>query len=300
MGRSGHVWEGTVLHPPKDSHVTQAIIPNDPEPSTGGAASQAALWLFGLTASTLVFAALLLLGVLAQAASIDARLNGFVTALALVVGIVGVAAVAYVVVSAHRAGYLGQPEARQRVDMPAERAGDPPSPSSGLRVVPALPADLVARRRRELAARRDVRATQARAIATVESTQRRVSPTPAFATRSVQLMRLTPQVRPTAGLAARRSTAVLAASRPATRPTGVPPTLRMSAPPVHRQVRSAQLQLAVADLRAGHPGAGPAQPRMPGHRLPAPVSYVPPMPLHAARTPAPPARPQGRVPARPR
>lgn len=272
--------------------MTQATLSTEFDPTSGlapprdvrsGASSEAALWLFGITAATLVLASLLILGLVAQNALADAALSGFVSALALVVGIVGVVAMGYVVATAHRAGYLSLAEmprlAASTFSADAAWVDDAPPPSSGLRVVPALPPDLSARRRHEVAAARDARAKQARAIAAADTARRSARPaTPLVSpvrSRQVQVIRPVPSLRPTTGPVGRRSHSS-PGPRPAARPSGVPPYLRMSTPPVHPQVRTTHFQVAVVDTRSPYmSGPWPMSRPLVARPMQPPISRVP-------------------------
>jgi hypothetical protein len=173
MGGAGPVWERGASYSNEDTTVTQASLSPDLPSSVGlrpvggerpGIGSEAALWLFGLTSVTLVLASLLLLALLAQDVVADGPLSGFVSATAVAIATIGVAALVYVIATAKRNGYIGAGSVAT------------PDPSlevpAGMHIVPATPADPAARQRRQRAEEKAARDRQAKAIAAVESERR--------------------------------------------------------------------------------------------------------------------------------
>ena len=207
-----------------------------------GAAPEAALWLLALTATGLVVAAVLLLGLLVQSAVRDASMGGFAFGVAVMIAALGIGALAYVLVAARRAGWLGALE-----DAPVPAASRTPS---GMHVVAAVPADPARRKRRELQEERLARSRQAKAIAAAAvvsekprpRTQQPPAPRPATPQQSIAgptPERVAPTVaRPASapGIAPREapaSSAGMASSAPVRSQPGPPPAIRMPRPPVH-------------------------------------------------------------------
>gem|GEM_PF-7048515 len=239
--------------------MTQASLPASPDPTLGIRASEdtpdarlalgseASLWLFGLTSSTLVLASLLLLGLLVQSAALDTSPGGFVAATALIAVALGVAATAYVLATARRTGYLqafGEPRPVPAADS-----------SSGLQVAPIVPADLGSRKRQELVDDRAGRSKQAKAIAVAESIRRSPRPT---APRPGRVRPLTTPARP-AGVSARMPRPAAQRVRLAPRPSATPSSLRISPPPVHARAQPALFQVSAAIVRTpfGRPAPRP-------------------------------------------
>lgn len=222
----------------------------DASASVGAAAS---LWLLALTSATLVFVALLLLGLLAQGTGGDGYVGGFATAVATLTGGLGLVAAGYVLLTAHRAGYLRATS--------AERDSIEPAAPSGLRVAPAVPAGLAYRKRQQLAAGRARRRAQARAIdAAGLAKPGPLAPmrTPA-ASAPVQTARAQAPAPPR--VAPRRPATppvrVQARTRPMPRPvvrpaaSALPPTiLRLNPPTVRPRGQAALLQVGIASVRA--------------------------------------------------
>lgn len=313
MGGAGLVWERWASESNEDTTVTQASLsPDLPSPvgirPTGGerpvVSSEAALWLFGLTSVTLVLASLLLLALLAQDAVADGPLSGFVSATAVAIATIGVAALVYVVASAKRNGYIG--------------AGPlaTPDPSlevpAGMHIVPATPADPAARQRRQRAEEQAARDRQAKAIAAVETERRAATtrPAPAVATpaqppkavhrpvtqpapapgkaplKAAAPVRpqAAPPVRPRSAAPQRptttaptQSSARVASLPPAQRPTPTPVFPRLPAPVVRPRTQVARTQLLAADIRMRStaaavrpPLARPSLMRPPATRPPGP------------------------------
>ena len=161
---------------------SDSAIPPAEDPADGRStlSDEATLWLFGLTSMTLVFASLMLLGLLAQGVIADAAASGFVTALAIFTAVLGSTALVYVLGSARRAGYLSTPAAA-RADGVAQA-----SPfGAGLIVAPAIPADLGASKRQEQRAQQRARSQRAQAIADANPTPQHPSRPLAAAPRPV-------------------------------------------------------------------------------------------------------------------
>jgi hypothetical protein len=206
-----------------------------------GAAPEAALWLLALTATGLVVAAVLLLGLLVQSAVRDASMGGFAFGVAVMIAALGIGALAYVLVAARRAGWLGALE-----DAPVPAASRTPS---GMHVVAAVPADPARRKRRELQDERSARSQQAKAIAAAAvvsdkprpRTQQPPAPRPATPQQSIAgptPERVAPTVaRPASapGIAPRVAppAPVGRAPSPALSQPGPPAAIRMPRPPVH-------------------------------------------------------------------
>ncbi len=96
-------------------------------PSAGRGAGQ--LWFLGLTAMTLLFAALLILAQLTRGGSLAASVAPILFAYAIGIAVLGVGALAYVTYGARALGSLAS----------EGPAGDPVAAGSGLRVAPAVP-----------------------------------------------------------------------------------------------------------------------------------------------------------------
>jgi hypothetical protein len=237
------------------------------------------LWLFGLTALTLVFASLLLLGLLAQGVVADASASGFVTGIAVVTSILGLAALTYVLTTARRAGYL-----RSSLDSVSTAASQVTEIGKGLVTAPVVPAGYGARRRRMQRARRDVRRQQARAIAAahqrpapvaasvaVPVVTERVAPRPAVVSPARPVRARPPaaarRVAPTAGRTARpgparsvrlsppRPVRVMPPQSAPARPSDVPTFLRMSTGPARPGSAAAVEQVRGAAIRETRPYA---------------------------------------------
>lgn len=245
--------------------MTQASLSPDLPSSVGlrpaggerpGIGSEAALWLFGLTSLTLVLASLLLLALLAQDAVADGPLSGFVSATAVAIATIGVAALAYVIATAKRSGYIGA----GRLATPDPSLEVP----AGMHVVPATPADPAARQRRQRAEEQAARERQAKAIAAVESERRAAATRPAQSVATPAPVEAAAQVRPQAAAPLRPPSA--APARPTTtvpsqaasvaatpprsqRPTPAPVFPRMPAPVVRPRTQVARTQLVAADIR---------------------------------------------------
>lgn len=101
--------------------------PAPPRPSAGRGAGQ--LWFFGLTAMTLVFAALLILAQLTRGGSIAASVAPILIAYAIGIAVLGVGALAYVLHSARALDPLASEGS----------TSDPLAAGSGLRVAPTVP-----------------------------------------------------------------------------------------------------------------------------------------------------------------
>ena len=202
------------------SAVSSVRAGRNPEP---------ALWIIALTASGLVLAAVLLLGLLTRSAVGDASFGGFVSGVAIMFASAGVGAWAYVLVTARRQGLLGSSE--------------PPKPvikrvaPSGMHVVPARPAEMGRRRRQQLELERSVRSKQAKAIAAAASA---TPPKPR------------PQPRPMAPAHASRRPAPVGRSAPG--PASVRSVSHAPAGSVVRAIRMPQPQ-----LRQPRPAAWPVR-----------------------------------------
>jgi len=283
----------------EETIVTQASLSPDLQSTNGhspaegehrGADSEAALWLFGLTSLALVFASILLLGLLAQRAVADAPLFGFFSATAVVAATIGLGAMTYVVATAKRAGYI-----RTEATTPSDPAGATPA---GMRVVPAAPADPARRKRSQRAEEQAARSRQATAIVAAEATRR----TRAVANRQTVARPVRPRSAAPTTAPARASAGVPGPARSApgprpkvivpvkppartSRPTPVAVFPRMPATTVRPRTQVARTQLAAADIRTRsmRPVSGPPVAGRPVFRGPVPR---PPMirPL-AARPP---------------
>ncbi len=86
---------------------TPSARPDDSADTASSGASHLTFWLFGLTAMTLVFASLLLLGLLMRSGVIDAGIRGAVGAYAALIAGVGLMAVVYVLAMGRRQGIFG-------------------------------------------------------------------------------------------------------------------------------------------------------------------------------------------------
>ena len=257
--------------------MTQASLSPEFHPPLGASAStrdgqadpvgisEAALWIIGLTSSGLLIASILLLGVLARSILDDASLAGFIAGSSVMLATLGVGGLAYALVTARREGYFGQRESAKPV------AAEAPAPR-GMYVVPAVPADLGRRKRRELHDERSARSQQAKAIAAAavvskprSVTQRPPAPRPT----PVRTARPTPPrvappvpVRPAPPVPVRSQQAprpAIRMPRPQVRPPRpaawpmAAPVMRMSAPRVHSHSQAALFQVNAANVRAPAP-----------------------------------------------
>jgi hypothetical protein len=199
--------------------------------SVEGAGPGASLWLLALTSLTLVFASLLLLGLLAQSSLVGGAVGGFATAIATVTGGLGAVAMGYVLLAAHRAGYLRAPR--------VEHTSPAPAVPDGLRVAPVVPAGLAYRKRQQREAERAERRKQARAIDAV-GTSRQVSPVSAP---------VSVPARPTpAPQAAAEPVAPVPA--PMARPVASLSFPRLDPPRVRPRAQAALLQVGATSVRA--------------------------------------------------
>lgn len=232
--------------------------PRDATGANAARSSESALWLFGLMSMATILAAALILALLAQSAPADASLGGFLVGVAVMIACLGAGAMAYVYVSARRAGYLGG--VREH-----EEPRSPVAPS-GMTVVPAVPADLGRRKKQQAQMEHAARSRQAKAIATVNaSAHRSQPPTPVPAPAPTQM-------------AAAGAPPVVRMPRPAVRaprPTlnaAVPPAFpRMSAAPIHPRSSPALFQVGAASVRVPF-----APPRGPAYRAGRMAPYVTP------------------------
>ena len=227
-----------------------------------GVGPAASMWLLAMTSATLVFAALLLLGLLAQGTVGDGYVRGFATAVATLTGGLGLVAAGYVLLTAKRAGYLRAAQA----DRDSTELGAP----TGLRVAPVVPAGLAYRKRQLRAAERAERRKQARAIhaaglpkpvppppvrapaaAPVRSAAVQAAAGPRVAPPRPTVARPAP-VRPAAA-AVRAQAPTPPMPRPVGRPatSAVPPAvLRLNPPVVRPRGQAALLQVGTASVRA--------------------------------------------------
>jgi hypothetical protein len=250
--------------------VTQASLSPDLEstmgmkpPNDAGAhASQSpesALWLFGLMSLATMLAAALILALLAQSAPADASLGGLLAGVAVMIAGLGAGALAYVYISARRAGYLGG--TRQKDD-----ARSPVAPS-GMSVVPAVPADLGRRKKQQARSEQAERNHQAKAIATVAASAHRVrAPAPAPAPVRTQVA-----ARPVAPPLVRMPRPAVAPTRPALSTAVVPAFPRMSPALIHPRSSPALFQVGAASVRVPF-----APPRGPAYRAGRMAPYVSP------------------------
>ena len=195
-------------------------------------APESALWVTTLTASSLLLAAVLLLGLLNRNVVTDAPYRGFVFGVTIMIVVLGVGALAYVVAVARRQGLLGSRD-------PSTQGPASVAPS-GLHVVPAVPAEMGRRRRRQLEVERSVRSQQAKAIATATAPppETRAEAAPTMQSRTVPS-------RPVAGAA--QGPAPVVADRADPRPAP------MRVPPVHPAIR-----MPGPAMRQPRPAAWPA------------------------------------------
>lgn len=228
--------------------------------TTESAGPAASLWLLALTSLTLVFASLVLLGLLAQSSLVGGAVGGFATAIATVTGGLGVVVMGYVTLAAHRAGYLRAPQ--------VERSTTETAVPEGLRVAPVVPAGLAYRRRQEQAAERAERRKQARAIdAAAMSRQAPTAPAPAHqapapsmpgtsaaqAPAPTHAAPVTAPTRPASvgqAVPARALASERATPRPALRAAAPPAYLRLDPPRVRPRAQATLLQVGAASVRA--------------------------------------------------
>ena len=267
-----------------DLHAALGAPPSVRDASQrSGPSSEAALWMIALTSSTLVIAAVLMFSLLASATVRNASLGGFFMGVGVVIAALGVGGMAYVLVTARRAGYLDSAEAS------AAAASVAPA---GMHVVPAVPPDLGLRKRRQLEAERADRNRQAKAIATASAATaqkarpmapRRPAPRPVAPPRPAP--RPVPQrvVRSAPVRAPRPLPPRPAPQRPPAPPSRVQaptrapitmprpqvhpprpaawpsraPVVRMATPPMRPRTQAATFQVNAANVRV----AAPARPR---------------------------------------
>ena len=250
-----------------DFHQAQPTSPSiQADRARTGASPEVTLWLIALTATGLLMAAVLLLGLLVRNVVRDASMGGFVFGVAVMIATLGIGALGYVLVTARREGWLGS-----REDVPVPAASPTPS---GMHVVPAVPADSARRKQRELQDQRSARSQQAKAIAAAAAVpdkprpgdQQPPAPRPATPQQSVAGPtpgRVAPAAvtRPASaqGIAPRvaRPAAVgMATSAPVRPQPGPPPAIRMPRPPVHAP-RPMAWPVAAPVVRMGTPPMHP-------------------------------------------
>ena len=230
--------------------MTQASLSTDrpsparppaPEASRSGddlISSEGALWFFGVTAATLVFASLLMVGLLTQQAIEDAGLNGFLFAVAVGLAGVGLVAFAYVMSLARRAGYLSTDDAATTAEpSPKVTRSKTAAENEGLRVAPTVTAGIGVAKRRERAQQQVARSRQATAIAAASMTPTQARPSPA-PRAAFQASTPRPAARPQA-------------ARPQQIRRPAPPRLRLPAPSVRPRTNAAMFQASVGAVRAG-------------------------------------------------
>lgn len=204
-----------------DLHQARPVSPSiQANGARTGAKLEATLWLIALTATGLVMAAVLLLGLLVGNVVRDASVGGLASGVAVVIATLGLGALAYVLVTARREGWLGSPE---NAPVPAAL----PTPS-GMHIVPAVPADPARHKRREMQDERLARSEQAQAIAAPARSQ----PGPRPAIR----MPRPPDQSP----------------RPVAWPMGAP-VVRMGYPRMHPHTQAALFQVNAASVRTPAP-----------------------------------------------
>lgn len=226
------------------------------------ASSGAALWLFGLTAATLVGASLLVLGTVALGVVSEAAISGFMAAVALMTGMLGMVAAAYVVTTARRAGFL-RPIVRSH-----PKVGE--TVPAGMHVVPARPADPSRRLRQQREAERHARNRQASAIRTAEANlqaRRAVLPTSAqprpLAPAGTPVTARTRAVAPSAASWAHAGAQIPTAAHP----VAASAHMRLAPPQVNPRSQAARMQVGVASARAAMTAQPPRpRPAVPGSR----------------------------------
>ena len=249
---------------------------------------EASLWLLALTSVTLMFASVLLVGLVAQGAGDDSYVHGFATAIAALTGGLGMVVVGYVLLVAHRAGYLGKSG--------GEGTGSEPITPDGLRMAPSIPAGLAYRKRQQRAEQQAERRRQARAIDAVEQKQQarrapaQVHPAPEQTPARTQAVQAPPRpkaappqrvaaparpaparpaaarptpARPAAAAPARVRPPVRSQARGVVRPAASPAFLRLNPPRVRPRGQAALLQVGAASVRAPFVPPRP-QPVLPG------------------------------------
>jgi hypothetical protein len=259
-----------------------------------GSTSEASLWMIALTSAGLLLAALLLLGLLVRNAVSDASLGGFVSGAGIVIAVLGIGGISFAMVTARRAGYLDA-IGSSLADRTTKTIGVVPA---GMHVVPALPADLGRRKRRQLEEARAVRARQAKAIAAATTSRAPRPAAPRPPDRGAIPARTAP--RPPRRRAA--PTAVARHPSPASlRPAPAQPARPASRPAPVRRVAVALMKpptparpaitMPGPHARPVRPAAWPAQAAFPGMGTPPlrPRTQVAMLQVHAAnvRTAAP-------------
>jgi hypothetical protein len=137
---------------------TTSARPDDSANTPSSGPSHLTFWLFGLTAMTLVFASLLLLGLLMRSGAIDAGIRSAVGAYAALIAGVGLMAVVYVLAMGRRLGLFGSMAEPDVAPEASIGAGD-------LAVAPIVLPRIPLYRRQENERARRSRSRQARAIA---------------------------------------------------------------------------------------------------------------------------------------
>lgn len=252
-------------------------MPSDHASDTSGAGRPAVtLWLFGLTAMTLVFASLLLLGLLARSEIVDASIQSAVNAYTVLTAAIGLVAMAYVLTMGRRAGLFGSTRVTDSDTQLSTETG-------GLMIAPTVPPGIALRARQEAERSRQARSQRARAIATASAPRQGARPAtayraPAMAQRVVPVAappRAAPVPRPATQPSYRPPTTATPTATPATSPETPGPTAKAVQPRTMVGGR--------ATVTTPRPKVLP--PTMPGPRAP----VAAPRPVSVMRPPAAPA-----------
>lgn len=228
--------------------------PSTDSPARTGQISESALWIMALTASGLLVAAVLLVGVLSRSVVTDASFGGFVSGVSIMIAALGVGALTYVLVTFRRQGLL---RANDRTQASTRVA------PSGMHVVPARPAEMGRRKRRQLQAERSVRSRQAKAIASATPAPTKARPVARAQARPVAPpVPKRPATAPRPVVAARPAPRQAVAIRP--NPGPAPAGLRMpqstparTARPVPSRAVPARPAIRMPRPRQPRPGAWP-------------------------------------------
>jgi hypothetical protein len=246
----------TILSP-ENAPTTTPADSDDASANSVGGHSTLTLWLFGLTAMTLVFASLLIFGLLARSGTVDSAVTTGVSVYAVLTASIGLAALAYVLTMSRRAGLFGSHRTENTAWHSVPDADD-------LTVAPTVLPDSSSRLSREQAQAREARRHRARAITTAAASGERQWAVPpsakaeaAVASVPVTKSKAVPQKavwpprmpQPTSASPPRRP--VSEATPPVQgqyRHGGAPAYLRMKAPAAMPRVQPAAFQVMAASL----------------------------------------------------
>ena len=248
--------------------------PDDASDHQDGRHLPVTLWLFGLTAMTLVFASLLLLGLLVPVGRDDSSVMRAVSVYTAVTSIIGLVALGYVLTVARRSGYLGPQDDLQAALPPPTMTTTAPA---GLSIAPSVPPTAAPRLQQKKVQAKRARSRQARAIAAAATPRRphmpmaSVPPAPVRAASNSpkpSARPIVPSARPAASRPARQAPrestmpptvntmpvemnrAATIPVRPSRPPGAAPAWLRMGPPTPGVRAQPAVFQVRAASIRA--------------------------------------------------